>query len=52
VRLPAEELGRHAVDLLVAKLEGKQPPPLMLLPPRLSRRASTPDHAAHRGATG
>jgi DNA-binding LacI/PurR family transcriptional regulator len=52
VRLPAEELGRHAVDLLVAKLDGKQPPPLMLLPPRLSRRASTPDPAAARGAVG
>nr|WP_312878435.1 substrate-binding domain-containing protein [Lentzea indica] len=43
VRLPAEELGRHAVNLLVAKLDGRQPSPLMLLPPRLSRRASTPD---------
>ncbi|HEX8867586.1 MAG TPA: LacI family DNA-binding transcriptional regulator [Lentzea sp.] len=49
VRLPAEELGRHAVDLLVAKLEGKQPPPLMLLPPRLSRRTSTPE-PAHRAS--
>jgi DNA-binding LacI/PurR family transcriptional regulator len=43
VRLPVEELGRHAVDLLVAKLDGRQPPPLVLLPPRLLRRASTPD---------
>ena len=42
VRLPADELGGHAVKLLVAKLDGEQPPPLMLLPPRLSRRASTP----------
>jgi DNA-binding LacI/PurR family transcriptional regulator len=48
VRLPAEELGRHAVDLLAAKLDGKQPPALMLLPPRLFRRASTPDLVAIR----
>ncbi|MDX8032728.1 LacI family DNA-binding transcriptional regulator [Lentzea sp. BCCO 10_0856] len=46
VRLPAGELGRHAVNLLVAKLDGRQPPALMLLPPQLSRRASTPDPAA------
>jgi DNA-binding LacI/PurR family transcriptional regulator len=43
VRLPAEELGRHAVELLMAELDGRQPPPLVLLPPLLSRRASTPD---------
>ncbi|GGU54651.1 LacI family DNA-binding transcriptional regulator [Lentzea flava] len=43
VRLPAEELGRHAVELLVAELDGRRPPPLVLLPPSLSRRASTPD---------
>ncbi|GAA3661497.1 LacI family DNA-binding transcriptional regulator [Lentzea roselyniae] len=50
VRLPAEELGRHAVELLVAKLEGRQPPPLVLLPPKLSRRASTPDPVDHAPA--
>lgn len=42
VRLPAEELGGHAVELLVAELDGRQPPSL-LLPPVLSRRASTPE---------
>ncbi len=49
VRLPAEELGRRAVDVLVGKLDGRQAPPLMLLPPRLLRRASTPDLVARRG---
>ena len=43
VRLPAVELARRAVDLLVGKLDGQPAPPLMLLPPRLSRRASTPE---------
>lgn len=41
VRLPVEELGRQAVELLVGKLDGQTPPPLTLLPPQLSERAST-----------
>jgi DNA-binding LacI/PurR family transcriptional regulator len=41
VRLPAEELGAQAVNLLVSKLDGHVPPPLTLLAPRLSERAST-----------
>jgi DNA-binding LacI/PurR family transcriptional regulator len=48
VRLPVEELGRHAVELLVGKLEGRAVPPLLLLPPRLSRRVSTPELASAR----
>jgi len=48
VRLPVDELGRHAVELLVGKLEGRAVPPLLLLPPRLSRRISTPELAATR----
>ncbi|MFI6094669.1 LacI family DNA-binding transcriptional regulator [Lentzea sp. NPDC051213] len=51
VRLPVEELGRHAVDLLVAKLEGRPSAPLLLLPPRLSRRASAPELVAVRRGT-
>ena len=48
VRLPVDELGRHAVELLVGKLEGRAVPPLLLLPPRLSRRVSTPELASPR----
>ena len=44
VQLPAEALGRRAVDLLVAKLNGQQPAPLTLLPPKLFVR--TPAHRA------
>jgi DNA-binding LacI/PurR family transcriptional regulator len=43
VRLPVDELGRHAVELLVGKLDGRAVPPLLLLPPRLLRRVSTPE---------
>ncbi|KOV82940.1 LacI family transcriptional regulator [Nocardia sp. NRRL S-836] len=43
VQLPAEALGRRAVELLVAKLNGEHPAPLTLLPPKLSVRT-----AAHR----
>lgn len=38
VQLPAEALGRRAVELLMAKLNGQQPPPLTLLPPSLTGR--------------
>ncbi|MFS8097515.1 LacI family transcriptional regulator [Lentzea alba] len=50
VRLPVAELGRRAVDLLVGKLDGRQSPPLMLLPPRLVRRGSTPELGVARRA--
>ncbi|WP_086666605.1 LacI family DNA-binding transcriptional regulator [Lentzea kentuckyensis] len=40
VRLPAEELGRRAVKLLVAEIGGRRRPPSpVLLPPQLSRGA-------------
>jgi len=38
VQLPAEVLGRQAVELLMAKLDGQQPPPLTLLAPSLTGR--------------
>ncbi|MGW6443005.1 LacI family DNA-binding transcriptional regulator [Lentzea sp. NPDC055074] len=38
VPLPVDVLGRRAVDLLMAKLNGQQPPALTLLPPKLSGR--------------
>ncbi|MFD9700350.1 LacI family DNA-binding transcriptional regulator [Lentzea sp. NPDC059081] len=41
VQLPAEELGRQAVELLVARLDGRQTPPLTLLAPKLVGRVST-----------
>ncbi|SDO33122.1 DNA-binding transcriptional regulator, LacI/PurR family [Lentzea jiangxiensis] len=44
VQLPVEALGRRAVDLLMAKLNGRQPPALTLLPPKLACRS------AQRGA--
>ncbi|MBP2479596.1 DNA-binding LacI/PurR family transcriptional regulator [Crossiella equi] len=40
VHLPAEELGRRAVELLRAGLAGDPAPALTLLPPRLTERAS------------
>jgi DNA-binding LacI/PurR family transcriptional regulator len=40
VQLPAEALGRRAVELLVAELNGEQTPPLTLLPPNLSVRTA------------
>jgi DNA-binding LacI/PurR family transcriptional regulator len=40
VQLPAEELGVRAVQLLMSKLDNEVPPPLILLPPRLSDRVS------------
>jgi DNA-binding LacI/PurR family transcriptional regulator len=41
VRLPAEELGRQAMELLVARLNGRPTASLTVLPPKLSGRAST-----------
>ncbi|MGW0519607.1 LacI family DNA-binding transcriptional regulator [Crossiella sp. NPDC003009] len=49
VRLPAEELARQAVDLLVAKVNGLPTPPLTLLPPKLRTRASTAPGPAFTG---
>ncbi|HEY7201000.1 MAG TPA: LacI family DNA-binding transcriptional regulator [Candidatus Dormibacteraeota bacterium] len=46
VTIPAEEVGRQAVDLLMAKLEEEHVPEATLLTPRLTRRVST---AAARG---
>ncbi|GGP86714.1 LacI family DNA-binding transcriptional regulator [Saccharothrix coeruleofusca] len=41
VRVPAEQLGHRAVELLMAKLARVAVPPLTLLPPRLVERSST-----------
>ncbi|MQA85320.1 MAG: LacI family DNA-binding transcriptional regulator [Streptosporangiales bacterium] len=41
VTIPAEELGKRAVELLMAKLDGHEVPAATLLPPRLTPRAST-----------
>jgi DNA-binding LacI/PurR family transcriptional regulator len=41
VAIPAEEVGRQAVGLLMAKLNGDPVPDATLLRPRLTRRAST-----------
>ncbi|SDG60728.1 DNA-binding transcriptional regulator, LacI/PurR family [Lentzea fradiae] len=41
VQLPAEELGRRAVELLAARLAGVPAPALTLLAPKLSSRASS-----------
>ena len=41
VAIPAEELGRRAVDLLMAKLANDDVPDATLLAPRLTERAST-----------
>ncbi|GAA3924675.1 LacI family DNA-binding transcriptional regulator [Actinomadura viridis] len=40
VAIPAEELGRRSVELLMSKLGGEPVPPATLLPPRLTVRAS------------
>jgi DNA-binding LacI/PurR family transcriptional regulator len=42
IAIPADELGRQAVRLLMAKLDGQSVPGVTLLPPRLTVRASTP----------
>jgi len=41
VAIPADEVGRQAVGLLMAKLDGRPVPDATLLPPRLTRRASS-----------
>jgi DNA-binding LacI/PurR family transcriptional regulator len=41
VAIPAEEVGRRAVDLLMAKLADQEVPDATLLAPRLTPRAST-----------
>jgi DNA-binding LacI/PurR family transcriptional regulator len=41
VAIPAQEMGRHAVEHLVAKLDGRRSDEVVLLPPELTVRAST-----------
>ncbi|MFC9831018.1 LacI family DNA-binding transcriptional regulator [Streptomyces albogriseolus] len=41
VSLPAQEMGRHAVEQLVAKLDGRGGDEVVLLPPELTVRASS-----------
>lgn len=41
VAIPAEEVGAQAVELLMAKLDGREVPDATVLPPRLTPRAST-----------
>jgi DNA-binding LacI/PurR family transcriptional regulator len=41
VALPAQEMGRRAVELVMAKIEGREPEPVTLLAPHLTARAST-----------
>ncbi len=41
VQIPAEEVGRQAVELVIAKLSGREAPAATLLPPRLVAREST-----------
>jgi DNA-binding LacI/PurR family transcriptional regulator len=41
IALPAAEVGARAVELLMRKLAGEEVPEATLLPPRLTRRAST-----------
>jgi len=53
VAIPAEEVGHGAVELLMAKLDGKDVPAATLLPPRLTPRASTaPAPPAPAATTG
>ncbi|PWU47573.1 LacI family transcriptional regulator [Micromonospora globispora] len=44
VAIPAEEVGKRAVELLMEKLDGHEVPEATLLPPRLTQRASTAPH--------
>ncbi|MFJ4695056.1 LacI family DNA-binding transcriptional regulator [Streptomyces sp. NPDC088766] len=46
VALPSAELGARAVELLMAKLAGEEVTEATLLPPRLTRRASTGPRAS------
>jgi DNA-binding LacI/PurR family transcriptional regulator len=41
VAIPAQEMGRHAVERLVAKLEGHGADEVVLISPELTVRAST-----------
>lgn len=41
VQIPAEAVGRRAVELLMSKLDDADPPAVTLLPPTLTPRAST-----------
>ena len=41
MQIPAEEVGRQAVELLMRKLDGTEVPDATLLPPVLTDRAST-----------
>jgi DNA-binding LacI/PurR family transcriptional regulator len=41
VAIPAQEMGRHAVEHLVAKLDGRDGDEVVLLPPELTVRASS-----------
>jgi DNA-binding LacI/PurR family transcriptional regulator len=41
VAIPAQEMGRHAVDHLVAKLEGRESDEVVLIAPELTVRGST-----------
>ena len=41
IAIPADQVGRQAVGLLMAKLDGRPVPEATLLPPRLTVRAST-----------
>ncbi|GAA0481435.1 LacI family DNA-binding transcriptional regulator [Streptomyces olivaceiscleroticus] len=41
VAIPAAEVGERSVELLMAKLAGREVPDATLLPPRLTERAST-----------
>ncbi|CAM5443491.1 LacI family DNA-binding transcriptional regulator [Streptomyces aurantiogriseus] len=41
IALPSAEVGERAVELLMAKLAGDEVPEATLLPPRLTKRAST-----------
>ncbi|HEV7896783.1 MAG TPA: LacI family DNA-binding transcriptional regulator [Planosporangium sp.] len=45
VSIPAEEVGRRAVDLVIAKLDGRAVPGATLLAPRLTVRESTGQRA-------
>lgn len=46
VQIPAEDVGRQAVELLMRKLDDRAVPPATLLPPILTPRASTAPAAA------
>ncbi len=41
VAIPAQEMGRRAVEQLIAKLEGRDTDEVVLLAPELTVRAST-----------